>query len=467
MDQKDKILAFLQSDAIIENYLKQMPNGITICTTNVCNARCFFCAYQINQDPKEIMSNELFQKIIDDAQVAGRVDTLVLTPVAGDPLTNPRIFEQIAYARSKGIKHIEMATNGILLGKNNNYAKLVDSGVNMLHVSVPNLNRELYAKVFGVDKLDQVVEGIVKLCQAKKESNSDIILRISLTPGNKEEFESPYWQALLPYYMDETITHAARDSFLKTIENFRNNITEPQPEGCHNYNSIDNWSGVISDDMIPEGYQTQIKHPTHDAHSLVCWRFLHDHAVMSNGDVRICSCRYLTTTHDELVIGNVKEDTISNIYFGDRHKALIKRVAGGDWPKVCLECSLYLPLELGNSYIDFLYSELENPPPFDGNVPLSRKNEMELLENNLQIAQNMASKQDWDKAASYLTRASLSYNRLTEEELGLTRTLVLAADFMELKARIARLKNASNANELENMAFFYRKKAMLAQIKGE
>jgi hypothetical protein len=120
-------------------------------------------------------------------------------------------------------------------------------------------------------------------------------------------------------------------------------------------NYVDNWSGTITDDMLPEGWGTKpVLHTTSD---VPCWRLLDDVAVLPDGKIRLCSCRYKTTANDELVIGDISERPLSEIIYGEKHKALIMDVADGKWPDVCRLCSMYEPAGFSEGEAEFLEAE--------------------------------------------------------------------------------------------------------------
>src|SRR5262245_13747521 len=115
----DRILAWrtrraFQNDAVIDR-VAHFIGGITMMPNNICNADCIFCAYRFNEEPKTTMQLGDFRQWIDEVATLGYLGTLVLTPVAGEPLADPTLFDKIAYAKSLGVGHIVFTTNGILL----------------------------------------------------------------------------------------------------------------------------------------------------------------------------------------------------------------------------------------------------------------------------------------------------------------------------------------------------------------
>lgn len=61
--------------------------------TNVCNASCIFCPYQVQQRPKEFMSDEVFDKAVQDF-VSIQGGSVGLTPIAGDALIDPKFLDR-------------------------------------------------------------------------------------------------------------------------------------------------------------------------------------------------------------------------------------------------------------------------------------------------------------------------------------------------------------------------------------
>jgi iron-sulfur cluster protein len=125
---------------------------------------------------------------------------------------------------------------------------------------------------------------------------------------------------------------------------------QPEILGVNPYgeNTIDNWSGTITE-AVPDTWT--VIEPRHTAADPPCWRILEVLAVLPNGKVRV------ETTDDELVIGDINETPMAEIYFGDKHKALIKDLAAGRWPEVCLKCSLYKPVAIEPAKLELLHEE--------------------------------------------------------------------------------------------------------------
>jgi len=304
-------------DDFIDRHLAHFIGGITIMPNNICNADCVFCAYRFNEEPKDTMSLELFKRTIDETFTLGYLGTLVLTPVAGEPLADPTLFEKIAYAKSKGVQNVTFTTNAILMLKNDNWRKCIDAGLHTLHISSSGLSDEAYKRMYRSKRYPVIIEGIQKLLAYKEEKNDPVLIKLLLRLDRplEEAMQDEGMAAVRPYLERGTLQ----------LDDIRNNF--------------DNWSGHISEgDLIGNMTLNDAKE-----RPVPCQRMTHDLAVLPDGKVRVCSCRYFRTNHDELVIGDLNEKPMKEIHFGDTHRQLLKDVAQGKWPRVCDKCSLYEP----------------------------------------------------------------------------------------------------------------------------
>ena len=314
-----------RSSEAVDRHVKAFIGGLTVMPNNICNANCTFCAYQFNEEPKETMSLALFKRTIDSTKRMGHLGTLVLTPVAGEPLADLDLMSKISYAKSQGVEKILLTTNGILLTKNDFYKQLVDAGVDTIHISSPGLDDAAYKRLYRSPHYRKIIDGILKLCAYKEERRASILLYLFL------RLDRPLAEAMQDEGMREIAPYLDRGTI--ALGDIRNNF--------------DNWSGHIKPVMLTGNMTLNAAKPK----PVPCDRMIHDLAVLPDGKVRVCSCRYFRTNHDELVIGDVSRSEMSDILFNATHKKLLSDVADGKWPRVCQECSLYEPANLGTQSV--------------------------------------------------------------------------------------------------------------------
>ena len=136
--------------------LSYLPIKLDIENVSRCNFKCVMCIVSEWEKGKraEDMSYHDFKSLIDEQY--GLVE--IKLQGIGEPLLGKDdLFKMIKYARSKHI-WVRMATNASLLHLNNNYKKLIDSGVNEVQISFDGPNKEIFEKIRPGSKFDKVVD---------------------------------------------------------------------------------------------------------------------------------------------------------------------------------------------------------------------------------------------------------------------------------------------------------------------
>jgi MoaA/NifB/PqqE/SkfB family radical SAM enzyme len=285
--------------------------------TNVCNLKCKFCVYSKKIPSKlGIMSFDIFKKAIDEyAELGG--GTVCFTPTIGETLLDPGLISKINYAVSLfSIGKIFFYTNGTLFNKDDNYKKIVDSGVHDVKISVGIFDDELYKKIHQTDLYKQMLKGVHKLLKYNREKNEKITIEI--------HFRSP----LLPSETLET------PDFIKYIKPYLSKRVN-----CNFMPSYDNWCGNISkNDLMGVMKMRRVNKFKYSP----CVR-LRDATVLFDGSVRLCACRVKDTEFDELVVGNIKYDSLKNIFYSEKSKAVRNSFISKNAPPACTGCSVYIP----------------------------------------------------------------------------------------------------------------------------
>lgn len=131
------------------------PRGIHVIVLNKCNLKCVMCPYHSPVykpthkndyfDSYRAMSAEVFSKIAD---YAGKNQIGLQFGQIEEPLMHKGFVGFLREARDKGVPHIHITTNGILLTRENADA-LVESGLTSLMVSIDAANPETYREIRG------------------------------------------------------------------------------------------------------------------------------------------------------------------------------------------------------------------------------------------------------------------------------------------------------------------------------
>ena len=107
-------------------------------TTAYCNRKCSYCPVSMYPRPGDedgrYMRREVFEKIISDLKDI-KFTGQIAPHLYGEPLTDPRIFEWVAYMRKELPEaKLKLVTNGDYLNREV-YDKLMDAGLDFLNLS--------------------------------------------------------------------------------------------------------------------------------------------------------------------------------------------------------------------------------------------------------------------------------------------------------------------------------------------
>jgi MoaA/NifB/PqqE/SkfB family radical SAM enzyme len=298
------------------------PSGaLTTGVTTTCNAKCIFCAYPRAIQNKTLktgtMQMDVFTKAVDEwASLGGK--SLCLTPVVGEPLVDPGLFEKINYAVNKAkMTNVWLVTNGILLKRDDNYKRLIDSGIHSIHISTQGSDKETYEKVYGVNHYDQVMSGIKDLLEYNHSKQEPVSIYVRFRNAQKpsEIIASVDFKKYIKPYLSQKV---------------RINFSV----------DYDNWGGVITEkDML--GFMRLRKLPPKI--NLPC-KILFSYAIRHDGSVRLCGCRFVRADHDDLVVGNINTETLESISQGDNAWKIIQGFYFGNRPETCKGCTMYTPI---------------------------------------------------------------------------------------------------------------------------
>lgn len=121
------------------------PLVVYVEPSGFCNLKCKFCVQKTDGKTlkKDLMSKELFLKMIDDISEFPQKIKLLRVCGNGEPLMNKNIIEMLKYAKKKNVaEKFEMITNGILL--NDFLIEKLPKFLNRLVISIEGLSPEDY-----------------------------------------------------------------------------------------------------------------------------------------------------------------------------------------------------------------------------------------------------------------------------------------------------------------------------------
>ena len=317
-DDMEALINPIREDEFL-NWIGLSPCAFfTVNVSNVCNARCVFCAYPYlikNGFRGSIMSDEVFrQAVLEWEKTGGK--SLNLTPTVGEVLTDPDFFQKLEFARKTTIPDIRFYTNGLELYRNENWRKMIDARPNALLISLGGCDAESYHKSYGVDGYSNLIKGIKLLLEYNLEQGSPVEITLAFRPvqsgwaltGTKD------FKTIIRPYLRHNVNYTIKAGY-------------------------DNWGGIIGD-KLPSPMKLR---PSRRRLRLPCINLLNI-GVLSTGDVRSCACRICSVNEEELTLGNIKGQTVSDLIKSDRMKQIVRGFYSDNRPPICRNCSLYRPV---------------------------------------------------------------------------------------------------------------------------
>jgi len=301
-----------------ERYYKisfDFPTVLFIEPTNKCNLRCVFCPRIKSSKKIGYMDFKLFKKIIDECIGHKKLCELDLHK-DGEPLLAPNLLKMIKYAKESGISNkVAFASNGILLNEKKS-KQILESGLDELTISLDAVTNETYKKIKGVAAFETV------------ENNTKRFIEMRNEMGLKE----PLVRVKIVYMKDNI--HEVND-FVKKWKS----IADSVPVRVYL-----TWGGSVEDkDITPI---KPIKEP-YPCPTLFGNR-QNGLAVNWDGEVSVCCVDW----NKQLIVGDVKKESIYDIWHGEKVKQLRLRHLKGDLEGLqCKTCDFKTSLPRMNLFL--------------------------------------------------------------------------------------------------------------------
>ena len=173
MKERQKLAKRYQRTPLEQVVPLKAPFVLYIDPCGACNFDCNFCPCHRSDYEKterhKIMSFSMFKKIVDDMQEFEEPVKVVYLYGFGEPLLNKDLVKMARYLKEKKVcREIRLYTTGSLLSEKMNQ-ELVDSGIDLIRISVEGLCSEDYKKICNVNiDFDKLVSNIADLYERSR-----------------------------------------------------------------------------------------------------------------------------------------------------------------------------------------------------------------------------------------------------------------------------------------------------------
>ncbi len=173
------------------------PLVVYIEPSGYCNLRCAFCPHGTKDQfiKKDMMSLELFKKMINDLKKFPEKIKLLRFTGNGESLMNRNVISMLEYARKmKVAERIELISNGLLL---KSYVKNITRNIDRIIISVQGLNGEDYRRICGTNiNFDNFLLQIKNLY--KNRGKCKVHIKINSEAISDEEKKKEFFQIFSP-----------------------------------------------------------------------------------------------------------------------------------------------------------------------------------------------------------------------------------------------------------------------------
>jgi len=158
---KDPRLAKSRAESLCHAVQNKLLYTLIVEPSSKCNLACTFCDLHSGRIEgtdalKGQMTEQTFFRIVDQLAELPFVLKELQYHGNGEPLMNKQLPEFVRYAKSRGVAHKHrLTTNGTMLNAKN-LEKVIEAGIDEIHVSLDTADRKSYSELKGCDLHDKV-----------------------------------------------------------------------------------------------------------------------------------------------------------------------------------------------------------------------------------------------------------------------------------------------------------------------
>ena len=322
-----------------------LPRSIYIEPTSRCNEFCQQCPRTLlSREEDRDLTFDDFRRIVDQFPVLERV---VLHGL-GEPLLNKELPQMVRYLKDRGT-YVLFNSNGIALTAARGQS-LIDAGLDEYRLSMDGSTRETYAHVRGVDAFDKIwrnISAFIKLQQAQDASKPAVSLWFTAMRENLHE---------LPGLVDKAVENGVREIYLQRLVYFEEGLAASKQALFHR--ALPEELAIIrqAQQMCQErgitfkaaGAATPVESVVRDFGDRPwsgCQRPYTLTYITSSGNVLSCCFapfghRSAKEYREERVLGNIFQESIEQIWNGERYNDF-RRAFESDHPaRHCAQCGV-------------------------------------------------------------------------------------------------------------------------------
>ncbi len=172
-----------------------LPVEYIVETTAKCNLYCPMCPRETHKQPKEDMSSEIFERLVQES--ASSAEHMMLIGL-GEPFLDRHIFDRIEYCQRHNISTL-LSTNGTFLDEKTS-ERLLATTLRHVTLSFDGATKESYEYYRKGARFEKVRDNFVRFARLKKERRSSMqvvvqMVRMERNAGEVDDFMR-FWSAV-------------------------------------------------------------------------------------------------------------------------------------------------------------------------------------------------------------------------------------------------------------------------------
>ncbi|GHO42318.1 radical SAM protein [Ktedonospora formicarum] len=322
-----------------------LPRSIYIEPTSRCNEFCQQCPRTLlsREDDRDLTYDD-FRRIVDQFPVLERV---VLHGL-GEPLLNKDLPKMVRYLKDRGT-YVLFNSNGIALTEAKG-KELIKAGLDEYRLSMDGSTREVYAHVRGVDAFDKIwrnVRAFAKLLKESEAKKPSLSLWFTAMRENLHE---------LPHLVGLAADAGIPEVYMQRLVYFEQGLAQSQ-QSLFRRSSREELELVRRCEQMcnERGIRFNAAGSATPVESLVrdfgerpwsgCRRPYTLTYITSSGNVLSCCFapfghRSAKEYREERVLGNVFQESIEQIWQGERYEAFRRAFESDSPARHCAQCGL-------------------------------------------------------------------------------------------------------------------------------
>ncbi len=175
--------------------LNALPVEYIVETTAKCNIYCPMCPRETHKQPKEDMSDEVFERLVTES--SNSAEHMMLIGL-GEPLLDNKIFDRIEFCEKHGVSTL-LSTNGTLLDENA-AQRLLQTPIEHITLSFDGASKESFEYYRKGAKFEKVRDNFVRFAKLKEAMKSRVQVVVQMVRMEKNwdevaDFER-FWKSV-------------------------------------------------------------------------------------------------------------------------------------------------------------------------------------------------------------------------------------------------------------------------------